>query len=75
MSERDAADPILCLWYNCVTPFALVADPMSITLQLPAELESKLIAEASRQGVSLSDYLVRILCNGEQATPSLRCAF
>jgi hypothetical protein len=34
---------------------------MSITLELPPDLESKLTAEASRQGVTLTDYLLRIL--------------
>jgi hypothetical protein len=37
---------------------------MSIILNLPPELETKLVAEASRQGVPLSDYLVRMLSNG-----------
>jgi hypothetical protein len=44
---------------------------MTITLDLPPELERKLSAEASRQGVQLSDYLLRILSNGGQATPSI----
>jgi hypothetical protein len=39
---------------------------MSIELHLPAELETKLAAEASRQGISLPDYVVRILSNGGQ---------
>jgi len=43
---------------------------MSITLDLPPELETKLAAEASQRGVSLSDYLVRILSNGGEAGPS-----
>ena len=45
---------------------------MSITLHLPPELETKLAAEASRQGVPLSDYLLRVLSNGGQALPSIR---
>jgi hypothetical protein len=45
---------------------------MSITLDLPPELEKKLAAEASRQGVPLSDYLLRVLSNGGQAAPSFR---
>jgi hypothetical protein len=45
---------------------------MSIVIDLPSELETKLAAEASRQGVALSDYLVRILSNGGQAVPGVR---
>ncbi len=40
---------------------------MTITLELPPELETKLTAEASRQGVPLSDYLLRVLSNGGAA--------
>jgi hypothetical protein len=39
---------------------------MSIVVNLPPELETKLAAEASRHGVPLTDYLVRILSNGRQ---------
>ena len=45
---------------------------MSIVLHLPSELESKLTAEASRLGVPVSDYLVRILSNGGQASQTVR---
>ena len=44
---------------------------MSITLHLPPELETKLAAEASRQGMPLTDYLLRVLSNGGQAAPSM----
>jgi hypothetical protein len=37
---------------------------MSIVLNLPADLESKLADEASRHGLSLSEYLLKILSNG-----------
>jgi hypothetical protein len=40
---------------------------MSILLNLPPELETKLLGEASRQGLPLADYLVRILSNGGQS--------
>jgi len=45
---------------------------MTITLDLPPELERKLAAEASRRGVPLSDYLLSVLSNGGQAAPSVR---
>ncbi len=44
---------------------------MTITLDLPPELETKLAAEASRQGVPLSEYLLRVLSNGGEAAPSM----
>jgi hypothetical protein len=44
---------------------------MSILLHLPTELESKLAAEASRQGMSLPDYVVRILSNGGQKSSDI----
>ena len=44
---------------------------MTITLELPPELETKLAAEASRHGVPLSDYLLRVLSNGGAAVPSI----
>jgi hypothetical protein len=44
---------------------------MTITLELPPELETKLAAEASRQGVPLADYLLRVLSNGGQKAPSI----
>jgi hypothetical protein len=45
---------------------------MSIVLNLPPELEMKLANEASRQGVSLSDYLLRILSNGGKTASAVR---
>ena len=44
---------------------------MTITLDLSPELEKQLAAEASRQGVPLSEYLVRVLSNGRQQVPSI----
>ena len=44
---------------------------MAITLHLPPELETKLAAEASGQGVPLSDYVLHVLSNGGQRTPSI----
>jgi hypothetical protein len=41
---------------------------MSIVLELPADLEAKFAAAAAREGISLSDYLLRILANGGPAT-------
>ena len=37
---------------------------MSLTLDLPLELESELSAEASRMGLSLSEYVTRMLLAG-----------
>jgi hypothetical protein len=37
---------------------------MSIVLKLPPELETKLAAAASREGIPLADYVVRVLSNG-----------
>ena len=44
---------------------------MSIVLNLPPELETRLVAEASRQGVPLADYLVRILSNGGSSSANV----
>ncbi len=41
---------------------------MTITLDLPHELERELAAEAARHGLSLSEYAVRILATGRLAT-------
>ncbi len=38
---------------------------MTITLELPEELESELAAEADRLKLSLSDYIVRLLTNAQ----------
>ena len=40
---------------------------MTITLELPPELERELSAEAARHGLSLSEYAVRILATGRPA--------
>ena len=37
---------------------------MSITLDLPQELESELSAEAGRLGLPLTDYVLRLLSSG-----------
>ena len=37
---------------------------MSITLELPKELENELAAEAARLGIPLTDYALRILSSG-----------
>jgi hypothetical protein len=34
---------------------------MSVVLDLPTELETRLAAEASRRGIGLPDYVVRLL--------------
>jgi hypothetical protein len=38
---------------------------MSITIELPPELEDKLSTEASQLNLSLSEYVLRILLSGE----------
>ncbi len=40
---------------------------MTLTLELPHELERELSAEAARQGLSLSDYAVRLLATARPA--------
>ncbi len=45
---------------------------MSIVLNLPADLENKLAAEASRQGISLPDYLLKIISNGGEPVSRIR---
>ena len=45
---------------------------MSITLDLPQELESKLSAEATRLGLSLSEYVVHVLSTGRLAEQGLK---
>ena len=37
---------------------------MSITLDLPSELENELSTEAARLGISLAEYVLRILSTG-----------
>lgn len=43
---------------------------MSLVLDLPAELESELAAEACRLGLSLSEYVVRLLAGGRAPSPA-----
>lgn len=42
---------------------------MTITLELPRELENELAAEAARLGLPLSEYAVRVLATGRPASP------
>ncbi len=42
---------------------------MSITLDLPQELETELSAEAARLGLPLSEYVVRVLAAGRLHGP------
>ncbi len=42
---------------------------MTITLELPQELERELSAEAARQGLPLAEYALRILTIGRPARP------
>jgi hypothetical protein len=44
---------------------------MTVTLHLPPELETKLSAEAARQGVPLAEYLLRVLSNGGHKTSNV----
>lgn len=39
---------------------------MSITLDLPQELESKLVSEATRLGLSVTEYALNILATGDR---------
>ena len=43
---------------------------MAITLELPSDLEQGLSAEAARQGLPLTEYVLRILTTGRPA-PSM----
>lgn len=42
---------------------------MTITLELPQELEQELLAEAARQGLPLSEYALRLLATGRPSRP------
>jgi hypothetical protein len=42
---------------------------MSLVLDLPAELESELAAEASRLGLPLPEYVLRLLAAGRVPSP------
>lgn len=44
---------------------------MSITLDLPEDLENELAAEAARLGLSLSEYAVRILATARPGSTGL----
>lgn len=45
---------------------------MSLVLDLPPELESELAAEATRLGLSLPEYVLRLLAGGGNPRPSPR---
>jgi len=45
---------------------------MSLLLELPSELESKLTAKAERLGLSLPEYIVRLLAEGRDPSPAPR---
>lgn len=45
---------------------------MSLVLDLPAELESELAAEASRLGLPLPEYVLRLLAVGRAPNPAPR---
>lgn len=45
---------------------------MSLVLDLPAELESELVAEAARLGLPLPDYVLRLLATGRPPSPAPR---
>ena len=42
---------------------------MSLVLDLPAELETELAAEAARLGLPLPEYVLRLLASGRTPTP------
>jgi len=44
---------------------------MSVVLDLPAELETGLAAEAARLGLPLSEYVLRLIAAGRDARPAL----
>jgi hypothetical protein len=45
---------------------------MSLVLDLPAELETELAAEAARLGLPLPEYVLRLLAGGRAPTPAPR---
>jgi hypothetical protein len=45
---------------------------MTITLDLPHDLERELSAEAAQQGLSLDEYVLRVLVTGRATHPALR---
>lgn len=44
---------------------------MSLTLQLPPELEAELAAESRQLGISLSEYVLRLLAGRRNVGPAL----
>ena len=45
---------------------------MSLVLNLPAELETELAADAARLGLPLPEYILRLLAGGHPASPAPR---
>jgi hypothetical protein len=45
---------------------------MSLVLDIPAELERELAAEAARLGLPLPDYVLRLLAGGRTLSPTPR---
>jgi hypothetical protein len=45
---------------------------MSLVLDLPADLETELAAEAARFGLPLSEYVLRLLAGGRTMNPAPR---
>jgi hypothetical protein len=45
---------------------------MNLVLNLPSELESELSSEAARLGLSLSEYVLRLLAGGRALHPAPR---
>ena len=43
---------------------------MTVTLDLPEELERELAAEAHGLGLSLAEYVMRVLASGREAEPA-----
>lgn len=45
---------------------------MNLVIDLPAELECELAAEAARLGLPLAEYVLRLLAGGRALRPALR---
>lgn len=45
---------------------------MSLVLDLPSELETELVTEAARLGLSLPEYALRLIAAGRVTRPALR---
>ena len=43
---------------------------MTLTIELPPELESDLAAEAQRLGIALHEYVLRLLASGRSIAPA-----